>query len=88
MQSLSYLGVVEAIPLVRSSLGSLCHEEELTVCFVKETEFPPSKKLTNTNAAFTIINPLTPIRDQERISPYNISTISSRQVMRIKKNLN
>ena len=33
MQSLSYLGVVEAI----SSLGSLCHEEELTVCFVKET---------------------------------------------------
>ena len=37
MQSLSYLGVVEAIPLVRSSLGSLCHEEELTVCFVKET---------------------------------------------------
>ena len=37
MQSLSYLGVVEAIPLVRGSLGSLCHEEELTVCFVKET---------------------------------------------------
>ena len=37
MQSLSYLGVVEAIPLVRGSLGSLCHEEELSVCFVKET---------------------------------------------------
>ena len=37
MRSPSYLGVVEAIPLVRSSLGSLCHEEELTVCFVKET---------------------------------------------------
>ena len=37
MQSLSYLGVVEAIPLVRSSLGSLSYEEELTVCFVKET---------------------------------------------------
>ena len=33
-------------------------------------------------------NPLTPISDQEKISPYNISTISSRQVMRIKKNLN
>ena len=30
-------------------------------------------------------NPLTPMSDQERISPYNIHTISSRQVMRIKK---
>ena len=37
MQSPSYLGVVEAIPLVRSSLGSLSYEEESTVCFVKET---------------------------------------------------
>ena len=34
------------------------------------------------------INPLTPISDQDRISPYNINTISSRQVMRIKKNIN
>ena len=30
-------------------------------------------------------NPLTPISDQERISPYNIKTISSKQVMRIRK---
>ena len=30
-------------------------------------------------------NPLTPTSDQYRISPYNINTISSRQVMRIKK---
>ena len=37
MQSLSYLGVVEAIPLVRSSLVSLSYEKELTVCFFKET---------------------------------------------------
>ena len=29
--------------------------------------------------------PLTPTSDQERISPYNINTISSSQVMRIKK---
>ena len=29
-------------------------------------------------------NPLTPTSDQDRISPYNITTISSRQVMRIK----
>ena len=32
--------------------------------------------------AFT---PLSPGCDQDRISPYTISTISSRQVMRIKK---
>ena len=31
-----------------------------------------------------IINPLTPVSDQERISPYNIYTVSFRQVMRIK----
>ena len=67
MQSLSYLGVVEAIPLVRSSLGSLSYEEEFTVCFVKEPNsseesalsFHLSRRLTNTNAAFTIINGLT-----------------------------
>ena len=27
------------------------------------------------------LNPLTPMRDQDRISPSNINTISSRQVM-------
>ena len=67
MQSPSYLGVVEAIPLVRSSLGSLSYEKEFTVCFVKELNsseesalgFHLSRRLTNTNAAFTIINGLT-----------------------------
>ena len=67
MQSPSYLSVVEAIPPIRSSLGSLSYEEELTVCFVKEPNsseesalsFRLSKRLTNTNAAFTIINGLT-----------------------------
>ena len=29
-------------------------------------------------------NPLTPMSDQDRISPYNINTISSIQVMRTK----
>ena len=33
------------------------------------------------------IYPLTPTSDQDRISPYNIITISSRQVMRIQKNI-
>ena len=34
------------------------------------------------------LSPLIPMSDQDRISPYNIHTISSRQVMRIKKNIN
>ena len=45
----------------------------------------PTKVLPNWSAIF---NPLTPISDQDRISPYNINTISSRQVMRIEKNIN
>ena len=32
------------------------------------------------------LNFLTPMSDQERVSPYNIQRILSRQVMRIKKN--
>ena len=36
VQSPSYLGVAEGAPLVRSSLGGLTYEEELTVCLVKE----------------------------------------------------
>ena len=67
MKSPSYLGVVEAITLVRGSLGSLSYGEELTVCFVKEPNsseqsalsFHLSRRLTNTNAAFTRINGLT-----------------------------
>ena len=34
------------------------------------------------------LNFLTAIRDQDRISPYNINTISSRQVMRRKRIIN
>ena len=30
------------------------------------------------------INPLPPISDQEKISPYNLNTISSTEAMRIK----
>ena len=33
----------------------------------------------------TGVNPLTPMSDEDRISPYNINTISSRHVMRIRK---
>ena len=35
-----------------------------------------------------LINPLTPMTDQDRISPYNINTISTRYEMRMKKNTN
>ena len=35
----------------------------------------------------TLGEPLTPSSDQSRISPYNINTISSRQVMGVKKNI-
>ena len=34
-----------------------------------------------------LINPLTSTTDQDRISPYNINTISCRQVMRIDTNI-
>ena len=36
----------------------------------------------------SLFQPLTPTSDQDRISPYHITIISSRQVMRIKKNIN
>ena len=32
-----------------------------------------------------LFNPFTPTSDQDRISPYDINTISSKQVMRIEK---
>ena len=35
-----------------------------------------------------VLNPFTHMGNQDRISPYNINTILSRQVMRIKKNIN
>ena len=35
-----------------------------------------------------MVNPLTPMRDQDRISPYNTKTISIRWVLRIEKNIN
>ena len=35
-----------------------------------------------------MFDPLIPVSDQDRISPYNINTISNRQMMRIKKIIN
>ena len=42
----------------------------------------------NTAVIFSLFNPSTLVSDQDRISPYNINTISSRQEMRIKKTIN
>ena len=39
------------------------------------------------NSSTDFINPITPTSDEDRISPYNINTIPSRQVTRIKKNI-
>ena len=36
----------------------------------------------------TFFHPLIHMRDQDKISPYNINAISSRQVMRVKKKIN
>ena len=36
---------------------------------------------------FAIIYPVTAMSDQDRNSPHNINTISSRRVMRIKENI-
>ena len=48
----------------------------------------PIKRTKKRNHELKCLNPLIPMSDQDRISPYNINTISSRQVMRIKKNIN
>ena len=42
----------------------------------------------STTTTKMLFNLLSPMSDEDRISPYNIITISSRQVMRIKKNIN
>ena len=51
------------------------------------TDIPGNEQLQGQDNSKSF-NPLTPMSDQDRISPNNIRTISSRQVMRIKKNIN
>ena len=41
-----------------------------------------------THSPLTTLNSLVPMSDQDRLSPYNINTISTRRVMRIKKTIN
>ena len=58
----------------------------------KQTNFChiPFNFCSNTLSLMVIIevNPVSPTSDLDRISPYSFSTVSSRQVMRIKKNIN
>ena len=51
-----------------------------TACFAETTIY-------SLDTTVQPINPFTPTSDQDRISPYNNDTISSRQVMRIEKNI-
>ena len=59
-----------------------------TVRIEEKTGNDNSLELLHLNRERHPLNPSTPISDQDKISPYNINTISSRQVMRIKKNIN
>ena len=64
-----------------------CTEQfEKAKIFLKSS-FDYSTKLYSKEEAI-LINPLTPLSDQDRISPHDINTISTRSVMRIKKNIN
>ena len=55
---------------------------------MSEREIKTLFQVNNVTTYFLVsFNSLTLLSDQDRISPYNINTISSRQVMRIKKTL-
>ena len=43
--------------------------------------------LISVSVSKAMFNPLTPMSDQDRISPYNVNTISRRKVTRMKKNI-
>ena len=69
----------------------------LKVCQGGGFEVPVIRSFLLKQALLTVLQKLcclgdifcfTPMSDQDRISSYNINTISRRQVMRIKKNIN
>ena len=70
------------------------HELKANSCFSNIFQFIIGTILNQKGMGITIItsaivfNTLTPMGDQERISPNNIHVISSKQVMRIKRNIN
>ena len=66
------------------------NQEFAIISFILVTLMSDSavKLLIGRNLELLRVNPLSLTSDQDRISPYIISTISSRQVIRIKKNIN
>ena len=62
--------------------GKMAHECRPSI--VRKTSIEPN---TSLGTQF-LMNPLTPVSDQDRIFPYDMNTLSSRQAMRINKNIN
>ena len=62
----------------------MTNHDQLAQSLVAKNNMP---ELTN-QFTQTELNLLTPMSDQDRISPDNIVTISTRSVMRIKENIN
>ena len=82
-------------PMTKSrEYWTIFHELKANSCFGIIFQFIMGTILNHKSMGITIItsaivfNTLTPMSDQERISPYNIHVISSKQVMRIKRNIN
>ena len=68
--------------------SSGCHEFFL-ICHLKNVESILLNILRVEELSITVpVNPETPISDQDRISPYSINILSSRQVMGKEKNVN
>ena len=68
--------------LLITLIYSLLKQEKLTTynnSQITDCHSPLSSQL------FTSFNPLTLVNDQDRISSYNINTISTREVMRMRK---
>ena len=61
--------------------GKMAHECRPGI--IRKTSIEP---YTSLRTQF-LMNPLTPVSDQDRIFSYNMNTLSSRQAMRIKKNI-
>ena len=66
---------------IRGRLGTRCVRSFVALPEPLSIFAPPHRLLLRS------VNPLTPMSDQDRISPYQINTISYGHVMRIKKNI-
>ena len=74
--------------LVQSAFRSQLFLSVLAHSSVSVVDDGEDAHLSRNYSFLRFLNPFTPIGDQDRISPYNINTISCRQVMRINTNTN